>query len=190
MMWLGNDLLKSTNLKRSWWDVAECWMISQTGWNPPNLQQWKCSLSPIQLLSLHSSPILELQTQSQSRGIYFVQIYWAPFSNLSAPALFFLPKCAPQKIRPEFPIEEDLLYNSQHFIHSNLFFCLFISKILHSYYIHWLSNLKTRYLSYLFGLTVLSTNLTSELQSDPTADQRFNQTNVQRYDFRFGLLKC
>ena len=140
MMWLGNDLLKSTNLKRSWWDVAECWMISQTGWNPPNLQQqWKCSLSPIQLLSLHSSPILKLQTQSQSRGIYFVQIYWAPFSNLSAPALFFLPKCAPQKIRPEFPIEEDLLYNSQHVFHSFQFFCLFISKILHSYYIHWLS---------------------------------------------------
>ena len=188
MMWLGNDLLKSTNLKRSWWDVAE-WFPKQVE-ILPICSNGNAAYPQIQLLSLHSSPILKLQTRSQSRGKYFVQIYWAPFSNLSAPALFFLPKCAPQQIRPEFSIEEDLLYNSQHVFHSNQFFCLFISKILHSYYIHWLSNLKTRYLSYLFGLTVLSTNLTFELQSEPTADRRFNQTIIQRSDLRFGLLKC
>ena len=92
---------------------VEFWIISQTGRNPPNLQQWRCSLSPnLDATVLFIWTKLANFKLSRSRGIYFAQIYWARFTNPSAPALFSWQNCASQKNVLNFP-KKKFLWNGK-----------------------------------------------------------------------------
>ena len=140
MMWLGNDLLKNNSFEAVL--MGCCWMLNDF---PNTLKSSQFAAMEMQLIpkfncchSIHP-PFSNFKLEVKAAENILCKFIEHRFPIYQRQHCFSCQKCAPQKIRPEFPIEEDLLYNSQHVFHSNQFFCLFISKILHSYYIHWLS---------------------------------------------------